>query len=154
MELKTQKRLAADLMKCSGKRIVFDNERLDEIKEAITKRDIHNLIRDKAISKKQSKGVSRARANKIKQQKSKGRMKGPGSRKGKHTARLPSKKNWINKVRLQREIIKELKDKKRITNEVHKMLYRKIGGGFFRSKNHIKIYIKENELLNIKNGKK
>ncbi|MDD5087049.1 MAG: 50S ribosomal protein L19e [Candidatus Nanoarchaeia archaeon] len=154
MELKTQKRLAADLLKCSAKRIVFDNERLDEIKEAITKRDINNLIRDKAINKKQSKGVSRARANKIKKQKSKGRMKGPGSRKGEHTARLPGKKKWINKVRLQREVIKELKDKKRITNDVHKMLYRKVGGGFFRSKSHLNIYIKENELLVSKNGKR
>ena len=146
MNLKTQKRLAANLLKCSRKRIVFDNERLDEIKESITKKDVKGLIKDKAIQKKQSKGVSRARANKIKKQKSKGRRKGPGSRQGKHGARLPRKQAWIKKVRFQRHFIKELKDKKIITSKSHQLLYSKINGGFFRSRKHIKIYIKEHEM--------
>jgi large subunit ribosomal protein L19e len=153
MELKTQKRLAAHILKCSEKRVVFDVERLDEIKESITKKDIENLIRDKAINKKQSKGVSRARANKIKIQKSKGRRKGQGSREGKHTARLPKKEEWMNKARLQRKLIANLKEKKSITNDIYKNLYKKIGGGFFRSRNHLKLYIKENELIK-QNGKR
>ncbi len=146
MKLKTQKRLAASLLKCSKKRIVFDNERLDEIKESITKKDIDGLIKDKAIKKKQAKGVSRARANKIKRQKSKGRRKGPGSKKGTHGARLPKKQAWIKKVRVQRKFIKELKDKKIITSKSHQMLYSKISGGFFRSRKHIKLYIKEHDM--------
>ena len=146
MELKTQKRLAANLLKCSRKRIVFDTERLDEIKESITKKDIEGLIKDKAIQKKQAKGVSRARANKIKRQKSKGRRKGPGSKKGKHGARLPKKQAWMKKVRVQRKFIKELKDKKIITSKSHQLLYSKIGGGFFRSRKHIKLYIKEHDM--------
>jgi len=152
MELKTQRRLASSLLKCSIKRIVFDTDRLDEIKESITKRDIAGLIKDKAIRKKQSKGVSRARANKIKTQKAKGRKKGPGSRKGKHGARLPRKQAWMNKVRVQRKFVKELKDKKIINIKSHRMLYSKISGGFFRSRKHIKIYIKENGLTK-ENGK-
>lgn len=146
MELKTQKRLAANLLKCSKKRIVFDNERLDEIKESITKRDIESLIKDKAIQKRQAKGVSRARANKIKRQKSKGRRKGPGSKKGTHGARLPKKQAWMKKVRVQRKFVKELKNKKIITSKSHQMLYSKIGGGFFRSRKHIKLYIKEHDM--------
>ena len=35
MELKLQKRLASQLLKCSPKRIHFDAERLEDIKEAI-----------------------------------------------------------------------------------------------------------------------
>ncbi len=146
MNLKTQKRLAANLLKCSRKRIVFDNERLDEIKESITKKDIKSLIKDKAIKKKQSKGVSRARANKIKKQKSKGRRKGPGSKKGKHGARLPKKQAWMKKVRVQRKFVRELKDKKIITPKSHQLLYSKINGGFFRSRKHIKLYIKEHDM--------
>jgi len=130
MKLKTQKRLAANLLKCSKKRVSFDNERLEEIKESITKRDIAGLIKDQAIKKKQAKGVSRVRANKIKTQKAKGR----------------------NKVRVQRKFIKELKDKKIITTKSHRMLYSKISGGFFRSRKHIKIYMKENDLTK-ENGK-
>ena len=153
MRLKTQKSLAANLLKCSKKRIVFDSERLDEIKESITKKDIDNLIKDKCIKKKQIKGVSRVRANKIKRQKAKGRMKGPGSKKGTHGARLPKKQAWMSKVRLQRQFIKELKDKKIITSRSHQTLYSKIGGGFFRSRKHIKLYIKENDLTK-ENGKR
>ena len=153
MKLKTQKRLAADLLKCSKKRVSFDTERLDEIKESITKRDIVGLIKDKAIKKKQAKGISRVRANKIKTQKAKGRRKGPGSKKGKHGARLPRKQAWMNKVRLQRKFIKELKDKEIITSKSYQMLYSKTSGGFFRSRKHIKLYIKENELIK-ENGKR
>ncbi len=152
MKLNTQKRLAASLLKCSKKRVIFDNERLDEIKESITKKDIDNLIKDKCIKKKQAKGVSRVRANKIKRQKAKGRRKGHGSKKGTHNARLPKKQVWMNKVRLQRQFIKELKDKKIITTKSHRMLYSKISGGFFRSRKHIKLYIKENDLTK-ENGK-
>jgi len=153
MKLKTQKRLAADLLKCSKKRVSFDTERLDEIKESITKRDIVGLIKDKAIKKKQAKGISRVRANKIKTQKAKGRRKGPGSKKGKHGARLPKKQAWMNKVRLQRKFIKELKDKEIITSKSYQMLYSKTSGGFFRSRKHIKLYIKENDLIK-ENGKR
>ncbi|HHI03973.1 MAG TPA: 50S ribosomal protein L19e [Candidatus Woesearchaeota archaeon] len=153
MKLKTQKRLAADLLKCSKKRVSFDTERLDEIKESITKRDIVGLIKDKAIKKKQTKGISRVRANKIKTQKAKGRRKGPGSKKGKHSARLPKKQKWMNKVRLQRKFIKELKDKEIITSKSYQMLYSKTSGGFFRSRKHIKLYIKENDLIK-ENGKR
>ncbi len=153
MKLKTQKRLAADLLKCSKKRVSFDTERLDEIKESITKRDIVGLIKDKAIKKKQAKGISRVRANKIKTQKAKGRRKGPGSKKGKHSARLPKKQKWMNKVRLQRKFIKELKDKEIITSKSYQMLYSKTSGGFFRSRKHIKLYIKENDLIK-ENGKR
>ena len=46
MMLKPQKRIAAQVLKCSPKKIVFDTEKLSEIKEAITKQDIKTLITD------------------------------------------------------------------------------------------------------------
>ena len=64
MKLDNQKRLAAQMLKCSGKRVKFDTDRLDDIKEAITKVDIRGLIKDKAIIKIHSHGVSRGRARK------------------------------------------------------------------------------------------
>ncbi len=147
MKLKTQKRLAADVLKCSKKRVKFDEERLEDIKESITKADIRSLIIDKAISKKKKKGVSRARVNKRKIQRSKGKQKGQGSRKGKKTARLPKKKTWMNKIRLQRSLLKSLKDKELIDNKNFRILYKKAKGGFFRSKRHIKIYLEEHNLM-------
>ena len=64
MDLSNQKRLAADLCKCSIKRIRFDEDRLEDIKEAITKVDIRGLINDRAIIKLPARGVSRSRARK------------------------------------------------------------------------------------------
>jgi large subunit ribosomal protein L19e len=146
MKLKIQKRLAADILKCSESRIRFDEERLDEIKESITKIDIKSLIKDKAIFSLPKKGVSRVRARKIQIQKSKGKKKGTGKRKGKKTARAPRKQTWINKIRAQRILIKNLKESEIIDREVYRKLYKKAQGGFFRSRRHIKLYIEEHDL--------
>ena len=103
MELKLQKRLAAQILKCSPKKVRFDPERLQDIKETITKADIASLIKDKAIKKRDSKSTSKVRIRKRKQQKRKGRRKGFGSRKGRKTAKLSRKSSWINKIRVQRK---------------------------------------------------
>lgn len=146
MQLTTQKRLAAKILKVSAKKVVFDNTRLDEIKEAITKQDLRTLVGQGAISLRKTSQQSRGRARLKAIQKSKGRQKGLGTRKGKKTARTPAKRKWISAIRLQREFLKLLKDKQIIDNQTYKSLYMKAKGGFFRSKRHIKIYIDERSL--------
>ena len=143
MELKHQRRLAASILKSSGKRIKFDPARLEEIKESITKADVSGLIRDKAIKKVQKRGVSKHRAKKAKVQKRKGRGKGYGNRQGAKYARLPRKERWMNAVRAQRTLLKELKEKKEIDAKLYKELYLKVKCGCFRSKRHIQLYLKE-----------
>lgn len=143
VELNTQKRIAGNLFKASKRRVVFDPERLTDIKEAITKRDIKSLIKEGAISKKPIKSISRVRARKIHKQKVKGRRKGEGRRKGTANARSSSKKAWINRIRMQRDFLKVLKSKEIITTKMYRELYKKAKGGFFRSKNYLKMYIKE-----------
>jgi large subunit ribosomal protein L19e len=143
MKVDNQKKLAAQVLKCSKKRITFDSDRLSDIKEAITKADIRGLIKDNAIKKSHSKGVSRGRARKVLVQKRKGKQKGSASKKGSRNARLPRKREWINKVRSQRILIKMLKEKKIIDDKLYRELYLKSKGGFFRSKRHIKIYLEE-----------
>ena len=147
MQLKAQRRLASQILKCSEKRIVFDSSRLEDIKEAITKADIRGLVNNKVITKKPIKGVSKVRARKRKEQKRKGRQKGFGSKKGKRGARLPKKKAWMDKVRIQRRFIKHLRDKKAINKKDYQNIYLKIKGGFFRSKRHIKLYLQEQGLV-------
>ncbi len=145
--LNVQKRIASSILKRSPKRVKFDEDRLDEIKEAITRADIRGLIKDALIVPIQKKGVSRARANKIQKQKAKGQKKGHGKRKGKATARTPKKEAWMTKIRTQRKFAKELKEKGLITNETYRMLYRRTKGGYFRSKRHIKLYLTEHKLF-------
>ena len=147
MELKIQKRLAAQIMKCSQNKIVFDSLKLNDIKEAITKADIKTLIANKVISMKPIKSNSRSRARKIAEQKKKGRRKGEGRRKGKSTVRTPKKEAWKIKMRIQRKLLKELRDKEIITKKSYQALYKKSKGGFFRSKRHIKMYIDEHGLV-------
>ncbi len=147
MKIKHQKRLAGQILKCSKNKIKYDLSRIDDIKEAITRQDIKSLIKERAIIQKPTKGTSKFWARKKKKQKSKGKRKGHGSRKGKSTARTPKKREWINKIRAQRGLLSELKEREKITNKVYKNLYLKAKGGFFRNKRHIKLYIKEHDLL-------
>lgn len=147
MKLNNQKKLAGKVAGVSSKRVRLDMDRIEDIKESITKADIKGLIKDGAIRIVQKKGVSRARANKIKKQKSKGRRKGPGSMKGKKTARAPKKETWMNKIRLQRALIKDMKVKQLITTAGFRELYGKCKGGFFRSIRHLKLYIEEHGMV-------
>lgn len=146
MNLKVQKRLAADVAGCSQKKITFDPERFDEIKESITKGDIRALIKDGAIKVKPIKGISKARARKRRVQRRKGRQKGAGSKKGKKGARLSKKERRKTQIRAQRSLLKELRERKILDKKTYRNLYSKSTGGFFRSIRHIKLYINENKL--------
>ena len=147
MKLHKKTDLAAKVLKCSPRRVRFDTEKLTEIKEAVTKFDVRNLVKKGIIKKKPVKGIAKFRTRKKKVQKSKGRQKGHGSRKGKLTARSPKKKEWMKTIRAQRSLIKRLRDRKLIDNRAFYELYRKAKGGFFRSTRHIKLYVKEREML-------
>jgi large subunit ribosomal protein L19e len=146
--MKLQRRLASDIAGCSPKKIVFDDSKLDEIKEAITKSDVRNLISNGSIVVLQQRGISRGRTNKNRGQKRKGRQKGLGSRKGRASARGENHKRiWINKVRLQRGFAASLINRNQIDRLTYKDLYRKIKGGFFRSKRHIELYLAEKGIV-------
>jgi len=96
------------------------------------------------MTKRISKRITRNKnQNTKKVQKKKGRQKGEGSRKGKKKA---GKKEWMNTIRIQRAFLKELRAKKIIDKKIYRNLYLKSKGGFFRSKNHIKLYISEHKL--------
>lgn len=147
MDLKVQKRLVSSLKKCSPRRVKLDSERLEDIKESITRKDIASLIKDRAIIVRQKTGSSRVRARRRKVQKAKGRQKGHGSRKGSTNARSSQKAAWINRIRKQKRLLKQLRDKKMVTTRVYRKLYGLAKGGYFRSLGHIKGYIKDQELI-------
>lgn len=147
MKLNNQKKLAAKILKGSPKRVILDTSKLEQIKEAITKFDIKGLISNGIITEKPKRGISRARARARQEQRRKGRQLGHGRKKGKATARTPKKKLWMNKIRLQRSFLQELKEKELVTPQIFRDLYRKAKGGFFRSKRHVKVYITDNNLV-------
>ena|SRR3989344_5386619 len=147
MRLTLQKRIAADILKCSPKRVWIDPVKTPEVKEAVTKQDIRTLINNGIIVKKQKTGQSKFRARKTAEQKKKGRRQGFGSRKGAKKARSPAKQNWMNTIRLQRTFLRLLRNKNILSVDNYRMLLLKSKGGFFRSKRHIKIYINEHDLV-------
>ena len=147
MNLKVQKKIAGRIMKISPKKVKIDFSRAEDLKEAITKKDIRGLIKEKAITRKKGREKSRSGPRKIKKQKSKGNRKNAGSKKGKVTARMSKKDRWIVKIRAQRKFLKELRDNKKIDHKVYGEIYRKTKGGFFRSRRHITIYLEEHGLI-------
>lgn len=147
MKLGFQKKLASKVLKCSSKRVKFDETRKEDIKNAITKQDVRSLVADGAIAETPAKSNSRARARKRQVQKRKGLQKGAGKRGGKATARSPRKEAWVKKIRVQRAFLKELKDKSTIDGPSYRTLYLKAKGGFFRSRKHLIIYMTENNLF-------
>ena len=141
MDLSLQRKLSKKVLNAGSSRIWFDPEKNEEIKEALTRQDIRTLVNRGSIKVLPKKGVSRARANVLQKKKSKGKKRGPGSRKGKKTARTPKKGVWMARVRALRKFLKNYKEKGLVTKEEYRDLYRKSGGGFFRNIAHLKLYI-------------
>ncbi len=147
MQLTTQRRLAARILKTGVDRVWIDPTRLEEVKQAITADDLRRLISQGVIRAEPVQGVSRARANKLHAQKRKGRRRGHGSRKGKATARLPRKEAWVIRIRAQRKLLKNLLEEDRITRDAYREAYRKAKGGVFRSRKHLLLYLREHHAL-------
>ena len=129
MDLKNQRRLAAELLKCGENRIWMDPTRMEDVSDAITRADVRRLINDKAIRARQKKGVSRGRARYIQGQKKKGKRRGQGSRKGAKGARTPKKRAWIQTIRPIRAQLKEYRDSGKIDLKTYRKTYRRAKGG-------------------------
>ena len=143
MNLKTQRRLAAEILKVGLDRVWIDPEALDEVGGAVTRDDIRKLIKEGKIKAKQKEGISRYRARKLAFQRSKGRRRGHGSRKGAKYARYPRKQRWMSRIRAIRRRLRELRDSGKIDRTTYRKLYLLAKGGVFRSKAHVDYYIKE-----------
>jgi len=144
-DLKSQRRMAAEVMDVGENRVWIDPEHTDKVEEAITRQDIRNLVEGGTISKKDVQGTSNARSKKNKKQKKKGLRKGHGSRKGAKNARKSSKDEWKEKIRAIRKRLKEMRDEDEVNSEQYRDLYNKSKGGFFRDVNHLENHV-ENKM--------
>lgn len=137
--LKTQKRLAADILGVGINRVKFIPERLDEIKEAITRKDIEELIKDGAIKKKPVKGYKRRSGRKWEKRKRKGRKRGQGKRK-KYI--INRKKQYITLIRKLRSYLYFLKKKGVLDSKEYNKLRKLAKSGMFLDKKSMLDYIK------------
>jgi large subunit ribosomal protein L19e len=145
--LRSQKNIAARIMKCGVTRVWLDPARSADIAEAITAADVRRLINDGVIKKLQKIGNSSFRKNYVLAQKKKGRRRGTGSKKGKKKAKMPKKAQWMTRIRSIRRLLVELKTGGRIDAKAYRDVYIKARSGFFRSKAHVMIYLERNNML-------
>ncbi len=152
MNLNSQKRIAARILKCGISRVKIETSK--EVEDALTRQDIRNLIRKGLIKKVQKKGAARIKTKKKLKQKRKGRRMGMGSRTGSKKTRNPKKRAWIKTVRPLRRLLRDLRDSEKIDSKDYSKLYLKVKGGTFRNKKHLLLFLKDHELLKTQSKKK
>lgn len=135
MNLRKKRELAARTLGVGKERVIFLEPRLTEIKEAITKQDIKDLHKDGAILLKSVKGQKGVVKRKHK--------KGAGNVRLKVNKR---KKDYVLLTRKLRKHIKDLHSHGSLSKENKKHLRVKIRNSEFKTKQHLKDYIKENIL--------
>jgi len=146
LNLKSQRRMAAEILKVGESRVWINPERIEDVELAISREEIRRLIHEKAIMKIPEKGISHARTRMLHEKRKKGRRRGHGSRQGPKGARYPRKKAWIIRIRAQRRRLRELRDRHVITESVYRRLYVMAGSGVFRSVSALERYIDTHNL--------
>ena len=145
-DLKSQRRLAAQVLKIGQNRVWIDPERADDVEAAITRDEVRRLIHQGTIKASPERGISRGRVRIIHEKKKKGRRSGPGSRTGSSHARVSKKQAWMRKIRALRNKLRTLKTKKMIAENSYQRLYRMAGSGRFESVADLERYMKAHEL--------
>ncbi len=145
-DLKSQRRLAAQVLKIGQNRVWINPEKADDVEAAITRDEVRRLIHQGTIKASPEKGISRGRARILHEKKKKGRRSGPGSRTGSTHARVSKKQAWMSKIRALRRKLRTLKTKKIIAENAYQKLYRMAGSGRFESVADLERYLKAHEL--------
>ncbi len=141
MNLKSKRRLAASVLGVGVDRVIFNDEYSDLIQDAITRSTIRGLVGFGAITVAPEKGISRGRFRAKSQRLKRGR--GAGSTEGPAKARNPRKDMWISKVRALRWRLKVAKERKQISPEAYRRLYKQVKGGQVRGVKHLLELMKE-----------
>lgn len=126
MNLRNKKELASRTFGVGKKRIAFMESRKDEIKEALTKQDIRDLVASGAIIIKEIKGRKKIE---------KGKRKNTGNIRQRVNKR---KKEYVILTRKLRNYIKSVPN---INKEEIKKIRRKIRNREFKNKFDIKKYV-------------
>lgn len=141
MSLRSQRRLAAEILKVGENRVWIDPERTIDVEVAITREEIRRLVHEGAIKPLPKKGVSRARARVLQQKRRRGLRRGPGRKTGSAKAKVSKKEAWMKRIRTLREKLRELKENRVITRDVYRKLYNMAGSGVFESTADLERYI-------------
>jgi large subunit ribosomal protein L19e len=146
LSLRSQRRLAAQILKVGANRVWIDPERLEDVEVAITREEIRRLIHEGAMGPAPKKGVSRVRARTLHLKKKKGLRRGPGKRKGSSGAKITKKQAWMQRIRALRRTLNEWKANRALTEGAYRQLYMRAGSGAFSSIADMERYAKTHGL--------
>ncbi|KAL9653883.1 hypothetical protein ABK040_012943 [Willaertia magna] len=132
-----QKRLAADVMDCGKGRVWFDPAELSEIAQASSRNSIRKLVKSGIIIRKPITSRSRYNWRVRREAKQKGRHMGIGKRFGTMNARNPVRLQWLNRMRVERKLLKKYRDNGKIDKSLYRELYLKVKGNVFKSKRQL-----------------
>jgi large subunit ribosomal protein L19e len=144
VNLKGKRELVARILGIGANRVRFEPDKLDDIADSITREDLRSLVRRGTIWTTRVKGTSRGRAR-TKQAIRKKSGLGPGSKKGKKTARMGKKSAYVRKIRSMRHHLKVLKDRNEINRQTYWSIYKKINGSQVRSVSHLREIVKQSK---------
>jgi large subunit ribosomal protein L19e len=144
MKLSMQRRLAAEIMKVGADRVWIDPDQCERVESAITRSEIRKLIHEGVVQALPERGISRGRKKRLHLKRKAGRRRGPGTRRG---TRVEEKRAWINKIRVIRETLRKLRDRRYITAQSYRKILAMAKGGTFRSASHLNEYLETHKLL-------
>ncbi len=127
MNLEKKKELAARTLNVSKERVVFNTQRLDEIKSAITKRDIKDLLAAKAIKIKEIKGRKRKSQRKTRRRAGSIRKK-----------TIKKKRQYMILTRKLRRYLSYRKKKRLISKEDYQKIRKEIRASAFKNLSQLK----------------
>lgn len=136
MKLDKKKKLAVRVLNVGKDRIWFNPASLQDIKEAITKQDIKDLIKENAIKIKPVTG-------RLKKQKRKTRRHA-----GKIKKKVTDKREYIHKIRKMRSYLRSLRTAGKLGSRQYAKLRRYSKSGVFTDLRHLKESINHPEKSN------
>jgi large subunit ribosomal protein L19e len=143
MKLENKKALASRTLNVGRNRIIFNTERLSELKEAITKQDIRDLLASGAIHIKEKSG------RKTKKQRRTRRRAGSIKK-----TVANSKAHYVSLTRKLRSHLAHLKKTNQMTGENVTKVRKEIRASAFRSLAHMKEHIAHTDTFKSKGVKK